>query len=182
MAELVTVYEARPNEVARIVGLLESRHLHPVVGDDADRMTAYREQSHLIRIAVPAVERDRALGVLADVEHHDAARLSHLITTTNRAVLFVLIGSDLGCSVWGGRRRADPLGLDPQAPGLKPHSFFRSPAPPRIRRSNGPPSPSDEANWLRFSSPPSFSAPKSGKLASFGAIDDTATARPRPVI
>jgi len=91
MAELVTVYEARPNDVARIVGLLESRHLHPVVGDDADRMTAYREQSHLIRIAVPTVERDRALGVLADTEHRDEARLSHLITTTNRAVLFVLI-------------------------------------------------------------------------------------------
>lgn len=91
MAELITVYEARPNEVARIVGLLESRHLHPVVGDDADRMTAYREQSHLIRIVVPAVERDRALGVLADMEHRDEARLSHLIKVTNGAVLFVLV-------------------------------------------------------------------------------------------
>ena len=91
MAELVTVYEARPNEVARIVGLLESRHLHPVVGDDGDRMTSYREQAHLVRIAVPAVERDMAVGILAESEQHDVARLSHLTNVTNRAVLFVLV-------------------------------------------------------------------------------------------
>ena len=91
MAELVTVYQARPNEVARIVGLLENRHLHPVVGDDADRMTSYREQMHLIQIAVPAVERDMAVGILAEVEQHDEVRLSHLINVTNRAVLFVIV-------------------------------------------------------------------------------------------
>lgn len=91
MAKLVTVYEARANEVARIVGFLESRHLHPVVVDVVDRMTTYHEQSHLIRIAVPAVERDRALGMLTDTEHCDEARLSHLIKVTNGAVLFVLM-------------------------------------------------------------------------------------------
>jgi hypothetical protein len=91
MAELVTVYQARPNEVARLVGLLEGHHLHPVVGDDADRMTSYREQMHLIRIAVPAVERDMAVGILAEVEQHDVARLSGLINFTNRAVLFVVV-------------------------------------------------------------------------------------------
>lgn len=91
MADLVTVYQARPNEVARIVGLLENRHLHPVVGDDADRMTSYREQMHLIQIAVPTVERDRAVGILAEVEQHDVARLSGLINFTNRAVLFVIV-------------------------------------------------------------------------------------------
>jgi len=91
MANLVTVYQARPNEVARIVGLLEGRHLHPVVGDDPDRMTSYREQTHLIQIAVPAVERDMAIGILAETERHDVARLSHLINFTNRAVLFVLV-------------------------------------------------------------------------------------------
>ena len=90
MADLVTVYQARPNEVARIVGLLESRHLHPVVGDDADRMTSYREQTHLIQIAVPATERDMAVGVLAETERGDVARLSHLIKVTNGAVLFVV--------------------------------------------------------------------------------------------
>jgi hypothetical protein len=91
MAELVTVYQARPNEVARLVGLLESRHLHPVVGDDADRMTSYREQMHLIQIAVPTAERDMAVGILAEVEQHDEVRLSHLINFTNRAVLFVVL-------------------------------------------------------------------------------------------
>jgi hypothetical protein len=91
MADLVTVYQARPNEVARIVGLLEGRHLHPVVGDDPDRMTSYREQSHLIRIAVPAVERDMAVGILAETEQHDMARLSRLVNCTNRAVLFVVV-------------------------------------------------------------------------------------------
>jgi hypothetical protein len=91
MAELVTVYEARPNEVARIVGLLENRHLHPVIADDADRMTAYREQTHLVRIAVPVVERDMAVGVLTEAEHEDRARLSHLVKVTDGAVLFVLV-------------------------------------------------------------------------------------------
>jgi hypothetical protein len=91
MADLVTVYRANPNEVARIVRLLESRHLHPVVGDDADRMTSYREPAHLIRIAVPTVEREMAVGVLADAERHDLARLSGVINFTNRAVLFVVI-------------------------------------------------------------------------------------------
>jgi hypothetical protein len=91
MAKLVTVYQARPNEVARIVGLLENRHLHPVVGDDADRMTSYREQMHLIQIAVPIVERDMAVGVLAEVEQCDKVRLFHLINVTNRAVLFVVV-------------------------------------------------------------------------------------------
>jgi len=91
MADLITVYQARPNEVARIVGLLESRHLHPVVGDDPERMTSYREQAHLIRIAVPAVERDMAVGILAETEHRDVARLSHLVNVTNRAVLFVVV-------------------------------------------------------------------------------------------
>lgn len=91
MADLVTVYQANPNEVARIVGLLESRHLHPVVGDDADRTTSYRAQAQLIRIAVPTVERDMAVGILAEAEQHDLSRLSGVINFTNRAVLFVVI-------------------------------------------------------------------------------------------
>jgi len=91
MAELVTVYEARPNEVARIVGLLENRHLHPVIADDPDRAVAYRAQSHVVPIAVPAVEHDMAIGVLAEVERQDRARLSHLVKITDRVVLFVLV-------------------------------------------------------------------------------------------
>ena len=90
MAELVTVYEARPNEVARIVGLLEGRHLHPVVVDDTERMGVYRESAHVVRIAVPAVERDMAIGMLADAGQRDRARLAHLVTITDGVVLLVL--------------------------------------------------------------------------------------------
>ena len=91
MAELVTVYEARPTDVARIVGLLECRHLHPVVTDDVDRMGTYRDQAHTVHIAVPATERDMAIGVLAEVERQDEVRLSHLTKVTNGAVLFVIV-------------------------------------------------------------------------------------------
>jgi len=91
MAELVTVYEARPGDVARIVGFLESRHLHPVVADDIDRMGTYRDQAHTVQIAVPATERDMAIGVLTEVERQDAVRLSHLTKVTNGAVLFVIV-------------------------------------------------------------------------------------------
>jgi hypothetical protein len=90
MAELVTVYEARPSDVARIVGLLESHHLHPMVADDLERMGTYRDQSHTVAIAVPATERDTALGVLAENERQDRTRLSHLIKVTDGAVLFVV--------------------------------------------------------------------------------------------
>ena len=91
MAKLVTVYEARPTDVARIVGLLESRHLHPVVVGDSDCMGAYRDHSHTVEIAVPATERDMAIGVLAEVERQDEVRLSHLMKVTNGAVLFVIV-------------------------------------------------------------------------------------------
>ncbi len=91
MADLVTVYEARPNEVARIVGYLQNRHLHPVIADDVDQVSAYREQTHLVQIAVPAVERDMAVGMLSDLLRRDQARLSHLTKVTNGAVLFVLV-------------------------------------------------------------------------------------------
>jgi len=91
MAKLVTVYEARPDNVARILRLLESRHLHPVVADDADRMGTYRDQTHTVQISVPATERDMAIGVLAEVERQDEVRLSHLVKVTNGAVLFVIV-------------------------------------------------------------------------------------------
>lgn len=90
MAELVTVYEARPNEVARIVGLLEGRHLHPVVVDDTERMGVYRQSAHVVRIAVPAVERDMAIGMLAETERRDRARLTRLVKVTDGVVLLVL--------------------------------------------------------------------------------------------
>ncbi len=91
MAEPVTIYEARPNEVARIVRILESRHLNPIVVDDVGRMAAYREQTHVVRIAVPAVERGMAIGILADLERRDRGRLSRLVRITNATVAFLLI-------------------------------------------------------------------------------------------
>ncbi len=91
MAKLVTVYEARSTDVARVVGLLESRHLHPVVAGDVGRRGTYRDQTHTVEIAVPATERDMAIGVLAEIERQDEVRLSHLIKVTNGAVLFVIV-------------------------------------------------------------------------------------------
>ena len=91
MARLVRVYEARPHDVARIVGLLESHNLHPIVADDVDRMGTYRDQTHTVEIAVPATERDTALGVLAENERQDRTRLAHLIKVTDGAVLFVVV-------------------------------------------------------------------------------------------
>jgi hypothetical protein len=91
MAKLVTVYEARPSDVARIVGFLERRHLHPVVADDIDRMGTYRDQAHTVQIAVPATERDMAIGVLTELERQDEVRLAHLTKVTNAAVLFVIV-------------------------------------------------------------------------------------------
>ena len=91
MARLVTVCEARPDDVARIVGLLESHHLHPLIADDVERMGTYRNQSQTVEIAVPAAERDTALGVLAENERQDRTRLSHLIKVTDGAVLFLVV-------------------------------------------------------------------------------------------
>lgn len=90
MARLVTVYEAHPHDVARIVGLLEGRHLHPVVAD-VEGMGTYRDQAHTVEIAVPATERDMALGVLAESERQDGVRLSHLIKVTDGTVLFLVV-------------------------------------------------------------------------------------------
>lgn len=90
MAELVTIYKAIPEDVSRIVGLLQSRHLHPVVLDDAGKLGAYRNQTHEIRIAVPETERDMALGILAETEQKDGARLRPLINVTNAIVLLVI--------------------------------------------------------------------------------------------
>lgn len=90
MAELVTVYRARPDEVAKVVGLLQGRNVNPVVLDDAGKMGAYRDHSHEVRIAVPATERDVALGILDQMQQKDESRLAPLISVTNGIVLLVV--------------------------------------------------------------------------------------------
>jgi hypothetical protein len=89
MAELVTVYKALPDEVTKIVQLLQSRNLNPVVIDDIGKMGAYR--SHVVRIAVPETERDMAVGVLAEADLQNQARLSSVIKGTNAVVFIVII-------------------------------------------------------------------------------------------
>ena len=88
MAELVTVYKALPDEVAKIVQLLEGRNLNPVVIDDIEKMGSYR--SHVVRIAVPETERDMAVGILAEADLQNRAKLSPVIKGTN-AIVFIVI-------------------------------------------------------------------------------------------
>ncbi len=88
MSELVSVYRTLPENVPKIVKLLESRNLHPVVIDDVGKMGAYR--SHQIRIAVPEIERDIAAGILTEAEQHNKTRLFELIKVTNGIILIVI--------------------------------------------------------------------------------------------
>lgn len=88
MSELVTVYSALPENASKIVQLLESRNLHPVVVDDVGKTGAYR--SHQIRIAVPETERDMAVGILSEAERHNETQLSELINVTNGIILIVI--------------------------------------------------------------------------------------------
>ena len=74
MAELITVYKALPDEVTKVVQLLQSRNLNPVVIDDIGKMGSYR--SHVVRIAVPETERDMAVGILAEADLQNQASLS----------------------------------------------------------------------------------------------------------
>ena len=90
MAELVTVYRARPDEVAKVMGFLQGRNVNPVVLDDAGKMGAYRDHSHEVRIAVPDAERDVALGVLKEMQRKDESRLAPLISVTNGIVLLCI--------------------------------------------------------------------------------------------
>lgn len=90
MAELVTVYRAQPENVARVVQFLRGRNLNPTVVDDPSAMTAYRAHSHEVCIAVPATEKDTALGVLAEMEQREESRLAPHIKVANGAVLLLI--------------------------------------------------------------------------------------------
>lgn len=89
MAEIVTVYKALPDDVPKIVGLLRSRHLNPVVIDDPAKFSSYRR--HEVRIGVPASERDRAVDVLRKMEEHPSARVS-ILSKQARTVVLTMIG------------------------------------------------------------------------------------------
>ena len=91
MAELVVVYKTLGPDVSRVVGYLRSRNLNPVVLDDAGKMGAYRDQAQEIRIAVPETERDMALGVLAEMEHKDEARLASDVKVARGVVLLIVV-------------------------------------------------------------------------------------------
>ncbi|MBN1361572.1 MAG: hypothetical protein JW993_13320 [Sedimentisphaerales bacterium] len=88
MAELVTVYCTLPDDVSKIVRLLERHGLHPVIVDDPDKMSAYR--GHEVRIAVPAGERDRAVAVLAEADRAGNARICELTKATNGVILILV--------------------------------------------------------------------------------------------
>ncbi len=88
MSELITVYKALPDEVTKIVQLLEGRNLNPVVIDDIGKMGSYR--GHVVRIAVPETERDMAVGILDEADLQNQANLSPVVKGTN-AVIFIVI-------------------------------------------------------------------------------------------
>jgi quinol-cytochrome oxidoreductase complex cytochrome b subunit len=88
MPELITIYKAHPDNVSQILQVLESRNLHPTVVDDSDKMGAYG--AHTIRIAVPQIERDMAVNILAEFDRQDKSRISELVKTTNGIFLIVI--------------------------------------------------------------------------------------------
>lgn len=88
MPELVTIYKAHSDNVSQIMQLLESRHLHPIVVDDVSKMGAYR--SHEVRIAVPSIEQDMAVNILAEFEQQEKSRISELVNVTNGIFLLVI--------------------------------------------------------------------------------------------
>jgi hypothetical protein len=89
LAELTTVYKSRPDDVSKIVQLLQSRDLHPVVVDDAGKMGTYRD--HEIRIAVPVTERDLAVQALAEAQRVQQVRVSELAKGTKGVILLLII-------------------------------------------------------------------------------------------
>lgn len=90
MAELVTVYRSQPENVGQVVQFLRSHNLNPTVVDDPGTMTAYRAHSHEVCIAVPATEKETALGVLAEMEKRDESRLAPHIKVANGVVLLLI--------------------------------------------------------------------------------------------
>ncbi|UCG58294.1 MAG: hypothetical protein JSU70_02075 [Phycisphaerales bacterium] len=105
MTKPITVYKALPEDVSKIVALLQSHNLDPVVIDDPGKFSAYRR--HEVRIGVPAAERDRAVDVLREMEQRPSARVSMLSKQANRVVLTMIgvlaLGAVLGLIDDSGR-------------------------------------------------------------------------------
>ena len=89
MAELVVVYRAIAPEAQKIVALLQRRHLHPAVMDDVGVEGGYRGHAHMIRIGVPATERDMAVAILAEAEELREAEVAPSVRRIHRAFLLV---------------------------------------------------------------------------------------------
>jgi hypothetical protein len=89
MSELVVVYKALPDEAQKIVELLESSNLNPVVIDDVEKMGAYR--NHEVRIAVPQTERDIAADILAETDRQNQTRLEQNIKISNIVIFFIAV-------------------------------------------------------------------------------------------
>lgn len=91
MAELVVVYKAIAPEAQKIVALLQRRHLHPVIMDDIGAEGGYRAHDHMIRIGVPATERDMAVAILAEAEQQTEARLAPTLRRMQGAFLLAAL-------------------------------------------------------------------------------------------
>ena len=91
MAELVVVYRAIAPEAQKIVALLQRRHLHPAIMEDIGAEGGYRGHAHMIRIGVPATERDMAVAILAEAEQQSEAKVAPTVRRIQEA--FLLVGS-----------------------------------------------------------------------------------------
>lgn len=90
MAELVVVYRAIAPEAQKAAALLQRRHLHPVVMDEFEAAGGYRPHDRVIRIGVPATERDIALGILAEAEQRSEVKVAPTVRRIQGA--FVVVG------------------------------------------------------------------------------------------
>ncbi len=90
MAELVVVYRAIAPEAQKIVALLQRRHLHPLIMDELEATGGYRSHDRVVRIGVPATERDMALGILAEADRQGEAKVGPTVRRIQG--VFVLLG------------------------------------------------------------------------------------------
>jgi hypothetical protein len=76
MSEHVVVCRAIAGEAQKTVALLQRRHLHPVIMDEVEAAGGYRSHDRVVRIGVPATERDMAAAILAQAEQQSEASLA----------------------------------------------------------------------------------------------------------
>ena len=89
----VIVYKARPEAVARILGLLRKEDLNPVALDNPDgTQQLYSGFTYLVRIAVPKDEADKARSVLAQWEEHEKPTVNRLSRQFSIQIAYALLG------------------------------------------------------------------------------------------